>query len=75
MDHCSLLLFRANEKWDVHVYSMKLVTEMHYQVQTCTTMLRERERERERERDHGYHVMPNHRCSQLLKHTYIAYTY
>jgi hypothetical protein len=41
MDHCPLLFFGANEIGCVHVYGKKLMTEMDYQVHTCTTMVGE----------------------------------
>jgi len=41
MDHCPLLFFGANEIGSVHVYDTKLMTEMDYQGDTCTTMVGE----------------------------------
>jgi hypothetical protein len=41
IDHCSLLVFGANEIESVHVYGKKFMTEMDYQGQTCTTMVGE----------------------------------
>jgi hypothetical protein len=42
MDHCPLLFFAANEIGNgVHVCGKKLMTEMDYQVHTCTTVIGE----------------------------------
>jgi hypothetical protein len=41
MGHCPLPFFGANEIGSVHVYSKKLMTEMDYQGDTCTTMVGE----------------------------------
>jgi hypothetical protein len=41
MDHCPLLFFGTNEIGSVQVNGKKPMTEIDYQVHTCTTMVGE----------------------------------